>query len=59
MELAKGADSWWWHNGMTGNRPELGRGCFGMCVVGIVSVGWGVLLVVQIPLHCMVNFPGS
>jgi hypothetical protein len=44
---------------MTGNRPELGRNCFGMCVVGIVSVGWGVLLVVQSPLHCMVNFPGS
>jgi hypothetical protein len=43
---------------MTGNSPELGRGCFGMSMVEIVGVRWGILLVVWSPLHCVVDFPG-
>jgi hypothetical protein len=43
---------------MTGNRPELGRGSYGVSVVEIVRVRWGVLLVVWSPLHCVVDFPG-
>jgi hypothetical protein len=58
MELAMAEDGLWWHNGMIGNRSELRRGCFGMFVVGIVRVRWGVLLVVWSPLHRVVDFPG-
>jgi hypothetical protein len=36
VELVKAEDGWWWHNAMIGNRPELGHGCFGMPVVGIM-----------------------
>jgi hypothetical protein len=36
VELAKAGDGWWWRNGMTGNRPELGRDSFGMSMEGIV-----------------------
>jgi hypothetical protein len=37
VELAKVEDGWWLHSGSIGNRPEVGRGCFGMSVVEIAK----------------------
>jgi hypothetical protein len=58
VELAMFGDGWLWHSGMTGNMQRLGLAVLISLWRKMRRVGWGMLLVVQSPLHGVVDFLG-
>jgi hypothetical protein len=56
VELVRVAVGWLWCNGMTDSMPEVELDLFDKLVVERARITWRVLLMMEIPLHGVVDF---